>query len=72
MAAKAKGSPTIASVNGRPNVLKTERVRLDDISVCDDSGWRESDPREIAMLREKFKAGEYGNGILTIPSTLLG
>ena len=56
--------------NGRPTILKTERVKLEDISICEDSGWRESDPREIAILTEKFKAGEYGNGILTIPSIL--
>ena len=68
-APKAKGT-SIASVNGRPKILKTERVKLDDISVCDDSGWRERDPREITILRDKFKAGEYGNGILTIPSIL--
>ena len=58
------------AVNGRPSILKTERVRLDDISVCDDSGWRDSDNGEITILREKFKAGEYGIGILTIPSIL--
>ena len=71
--AAAKASPAkIASFhgNGRPITLKTERVKLDDISICEDSGWRESDPREIAILTEKFRAGEYGGGILTIPSIL--
>ena len=58
------------AVNGRPSVLKTERVMLDDISVCEDSGWRDVDAGEIAILREKFRAGEYGIGILTIPSIL--
>ena len=58
------------AVNGRPTVLNTERVMLDDISVCDDSGWRDVDTGEIAILREKFRAGEYGIGILTIPSIL--
>ena len=55
---------------GAPSALKTERVMLDDISVCEDSGWREVDAGEIAILRGKFRAGEYGIGILTIPSIL--
>ena len=71
MAAKAKANASKATaINGRPQILKTERVKLDDISVCEDSGWRERDSGEIAILREKFKAGEYGIGILTIPSIL--
>ena len=67
--AAAKAASAVRG-NASPVILRTERVQLDDISICADSGWRESDPREIAILKDKFKAGEYGNGILAIPSIL--
>ena len=51
-----------------PKILKTERVRIDSISIEDDSGWRAIDPHRVSSLCNSFKDGEFGMGTLTIPS----
>ena len=57
-------------VNAKPAVLKTERMRLQEISVEEDSGWRDLCEERAEELYISFKGGEYGIGILTIPSIL--
>ena len=57
-------------VNAKPAVLKTERMRLQEISVEEDSGWRDLSEERAQELYISFKGGEYGIGILTIPSIL--
>ena len=59
-----------AAVNAKPKILKTDRILLADISVQEDSGWRELDPERVSELQSSFEGGEYGIGILTIPSML--
>ena len=62
-----KGNP----INAQPKVIRTERVKLSDISTAADSGWREKDDARIEEMATMFRAGEFGVGILTIPSLLM-
>ena len=51
-----------------PTVTKTIRVQISEISIEDDSGWRSLDEHRVSQLVKRFKDGEFGMGVLTIPS----
>ena len=53
-----------------PRVLDTRRLALAEVSICEDSGWRDLDLERVAELRALFEAGEYGATTLAIPSIL--
>ena len=55
-----KAKPSGVKVNAKPMVLKTERIALNDISVEEDSGWRELDEERVSELSQSFR--EYGVG----------
>ena len=38
----------------------TERIDVDDISVADDSGWRDLDLEECAIIEQSLRDGNYG------------
>lgn len=62
--------PPKAVPNLAPETIDTKIISLDDISIAEDSGWRELDAERVTELVDSFRKGEYGHGILTIPSVL--
>jgi len=57
--------------NMAPRVVRTEEVMLNEISVEEDSGWRPICEVMVTTLMGTFRSGDYGSGILTIPSLLM-
>ena len=51
-----------------PMTVDTVRLPVLDISIAADSGWRELDQEDVDRLTRLFREGDYGVGILTIPS----
>ena len=49
-------------------VVKNEVMRLRDLSVETDSGWREPEAEEVDRLYRLILAGDYGNTTLKGPS----
>ncbi len=47
-----------------PRVIDNRRIKLDDISIAEDSGWRELDEERIQELTVAFKNGEFGQTTL--------
>ena len=67
----APKNKVVKDSNMAPTVVRTEVVLLEDISVEEDSGWRPICETMVKTLMAMFRAGDYGSGILTIPSILL-
>ncbi len=53
-----------------PEVIETCRIKLGDLSISEDSGWRPLDPERVAELVAVFKDGDFGATTLAIPSVL--
>jgi hypothetical protein len=51
--------------------VETKRVKLNDISIADDSGWRGLSPSHVGTLVQTLKNGDFGNTTLAKPSLLL-
>lgn len=68
--ARAGKTKTGAAPNMAPATINTIRVALDDISIDQDSGWRDLDSERVSELKDAFKNGDSGLGILAIPSLL--
>ena len=52
----------------RAQVVQTILVKLEDISLASDSGWRDVAPDMVNRLKEKLMAGEWGQTTLGNPS----
>ena len=50
--------------------VKTARIPLDDISVAEDSSWRDLDSKRVEALEKVIYQGDFGNTTLTKPSLL--
>ncbi len=50
--------------------LRTERVKLADLSLAGDSGWRDLDESRVGQLEEVLYRGDFGNTTLAKPSVL--
>ena len=66
LSAMAPKSKTLAAAH-----LGTERIPLEEISVADDSGWRELAQGHVAELRATILNGDYGSTTLAKPSLLV-
>ena len=53
-------------------ILDSKRLMLDELSIAEDSGWRELDSERVAELADLFRAGDYGATTLAAPSVLFG
>ena len=53
-----------------PQEIGTTRIKLDDISLSEESGWRDLDPIRVKELVSSFLSGEYMQGIFAKPSVL--
>jgi len=54
-----------------PNVLaESQRVKLSDVCVGEESGWRMLDRARVAELKDQFRKGLYGINLLTRPKLL--
>ena len=51
-------------------VAQSYSIRLEDVSVGDMSGWRETDAKRVCDLKDLFLGGEYGLNILRKPAVL--
>ncbi len=60
----------MASGMQSPDVVDTRRIKLDDLSVEEDSGWREWDEERVSQLADAFMTGDFGATTLAIPSVL--
>jgi len=60
-----------AKVFAPKTILESHNVEVDDVSIEDDSGWRDLDPRRVQQLVETFIAGDFGTNILRKPSILM-
>lgn len=54
-----------------PRVIDTCVVNIKEVSIGEDSGWRPENASRVANLCARFKGGEYGMGVLAIPSIRL-
>lgn len=52
-------------------VVKTERVKLDDLSTAEDSSWREIDLDEVAKFEKVIYGGEHGKTNLSMSAQVL-
>ncbi len=50
--------------------VKTARIKLADLSLQSDSGWREVSESRVAELEAVILAGDFGNTILRRPTVL--
>ena len=56
-------------VDCRPQIFHTGRlVNVDDISIADDSGWRDFDPADCEQIDADLRADKYGQTQLAPPS----
>ena len=63
-----KGQPTATSA---PKVVQdVALVKIEDVSVENDSGWRPVDPGRVKELVSLFLSGQYGIGLLRPPSII--
>ena len=53
-----------------PKEVGTIRIKLDDISLSNESGWRELDPNRVKELVTSFLNGEFNQSIGAKPSVL--
>ena len=51
-------------------IVDCKRLMLDELSVAEDSGWRELDAERVAEMADLFRAGDYGATTLAPPSVL--
>ena len=51
-------------------VVASMTVAIEDVSLAEDSGWREIDQARVAELRQSFEGGQYGMNLLKKPSLL--
>ena len=63
---KAKGDAAAKSAI----YIKTARVKLDDISLAESSGWRPLSAQRVKDLEEVVLSGNFGSTTLTKPSIL--
>ena len=65
--AKRKGEHQAAA----PKIVQASFIiKLEEISVASDSGWREFDQRRVAELVATFEQGEYKQNIMSKPAVL--
>ncbi len=64
-------SSSCGKANRGPIVIDSARVKVESISVEQDSGWRPDDDARTAELIQTFLSGEFGFGTLTIPAVLV-
>ena len=50
--------------------VRTERIRLADLSTAEDSGWRAVNNRRVSEIVEVLKAGDFGKTTLAKPSVV--
>ena len=53
-------------------IVDSKRLKLDELSVAEDSGWRDLDTERVAELADLFRAGDYGATTLAAPSVFFG
>lgn len=70
MPPKGAKAPKTATVVCPVTVKEGELVKISDVSVAADSGWREVNQRRVDELVDSFKTGLYGVGLLRRPSIL--
>ena len=64
---KAKTTTTVVA----PNVVaESQRVRINDVDVSDESGWRAVDRSRVDELKETFRKGQFGINLLRRPTCL--
>ena len=63
--------PKHVSAARMPTLVKEgEKVKIEDVSVGDDSGWRPVDEVRVEELTQLFLTGQYGIGLLKPPSVI--
>ena len=62
---------SVSEVNLGPITTGIESYPLEELSVAQDSSWREYDKVRVDALKIDFKAGKYGVGNFSKPSVLI-
>ena len=55
-----------------PKIVGSTRIPLDDLSVAEDSGWRDEDEERVIELVQMIKDGQWGATTMAKPSVLQG
>ena len=61
----------MCEVNLGPVTTGTQTYSLDDLSVAQDSGWRDFDEARVESLKVDYKACKYGTGNYGKPSVVI-